>query len=533
MNRIARRERARRAPLVLAGGNHRLRGQFGGAISAATITVTGSALLSFGRGSLVVHPPSATGVKVGRFESIASLGSTTTTLSASVSVGATTVQTASALSVGWYWIGATTITHQVDASTADFGGELVYVTSGGTTSTLRKALVGGYSSGASVRRIDVPVTEGVTIRGLRTLGDHPTSPQGLSVGLVQGLLIDGCSIQGSINQAMYIVRCRDVVISNCNHTDIGFSTGTGYGVSPNQCQNVTIKNITAFRSRHGVSITRQCHLVSVDGIVAIGGSTVSGGTFTYGEIASAGFDDHDGSSRVTIANVRTDAAIKLGNSSWRAAVTNYSVSNCSAAFLIVGGDVQGSSVSNSSFSAIQYQVFATAGGWTNRFKSNVFTGVTVAGSSTNIVLTALDVAINGSADVSENRFVNSTITGYGIYPAVRIDDNLGSLGNYTLRFEGSTLTSGAGSGSRIASVRNTNGATGNIKFEFVNSSLVLLPGTATAALLSCSTTSGAARWASSNSTVTVGAASAVAISASHVAINAGAAAWAESVATGL
>lgn len=518
MNAVQRRCRVRRGPLTLPAGKHRLRGQFVGTSAVAPVNIaSGDGIeIHFDRGSKVTATGATGGVGFGDFNSDASLGTSAGTLTAPCTIGATTLATSGTLTVGWHWVANSTLTH-TDTTASDAGGELIYVSSvNGTTATLSTPILGGYAGGVAIRKITRTVSSNAIISGLDFTGVRSSSTQGIAIGLAYNVQIKDCKIDGAVNQSVYLWKCRKVNISNVRATGIGAGVGNGYGVNPNQCQDVTIRNLSVTDSRMAISLAKDCVLVDIEGVVAVGGATVVGGTYTAGSILQAGFDDHDGSRRVKIRNLKTDAEMTFGNLSWRRAMTGYDVANCQAEFLSFIGDFQSGTFTNVSTTAINISASSTAGGWVNRFIGNTFDTCTVAARSQNLIARA----INGGAtaiEIGTNVFIDSVITGYGANPVIRFDNQgFASPPAYTFQFDGCTLTSGNEAGSRIIQLRGSTGSTGGeIRFEFKDSALIQIAGTATIAALSYSNVSGGVKWASDNSTVKLGAAAPVAMAAVH------------------
>ena len=223
-------------------------------------------------------------------QSISANGGSTNTVSSAVTAGATSLSVTASIGPGYYILGSRNRLSTDSGSRFQSDGEIVYVTSTGTTATLSAPTVKAYDSGSNIRYI----TESTGVVGLnnQVVGGTFRSSNNTSSGAPWtvafqtqiGLKVQNINAIGGRVDCVRTLLCQNFTMSNIQITDCqspdSTVTGVGYGLAINWSNRGTITSVSALNSRHTLGYHRLCHNITATG--------VSGNTTSWV------FDVHDG-----------------------------------------------------------------------------------------------------------------------------------------------------------------------------------------------------------------------------------------------
>ena len=234
--------------------------------------------------------------------SVSTNGGSTNTVSSAVTVGATSLSVTASIAPGYYMLGSRNRA-SITGSNLQGDGEIVYVTTTGTTATLSSPTTKAYDNGSNIRFIlestgNVGLNNGViggTFEANNSNTDGIGAPWVVAFQTQIGLKVNGITSIGGRVDSVRALACQDfefknVIVRDCQSPE-GTVTGTGYSFAVNWSNSGVVNGVGASRSRHAIGFHRGCHNITG------GGSNAVNTAFA--------FDIHDYAENLTFTGIVT------------------------------------------------------------------------------------------------------------------------------------------------------------------------------------------------------------------------------------
>lgn len=297
-------------------------------------------------------------------------------------------------------------------------GEYVRVRSvSGNSITTVKATYDAYASGSTVKAYKLTPAQ-FQIRGVHFV--IPTGRSGVVFDLATNIVMNNVSAEGGEHSLFGISRSVDIVLNDLRGwMTLPAATGTNYGLSITNCQDITINNPTLAATRHGFTTGGGDRI----GAVTNRNITLNGGSVSSTSDGVAGCDLHGNSEWVWFNNVHMPNGLHIAGDHIRvkggmvqpsASGIAIEASGLVGTDIVIDTDIQATRTVNSSATGLVYVALTATtvrdnGTITIKGRIDIGPYRASSGATSGIyVLNATSVVANVQVDVAANADVTSS-----------------------------------------------------------------------------------------------------------------------------